>query len=215
MCETSHRQCFCFCFLFAAFLLVQLISCGSNDGEGADSDGAAEEQVREALSSGSLGVQLFRRGSRGRRRTWRHRRSSCDLGDGRPRGPRHPQGQTVPGPEGKQERRVVKSGHAPRRRFAFTFDPSGFCVSQVYVHCGGQERAGVVEQHNHVDNEVSIFLQQLNQRVHRKLEDVWLSPSGSVARSASSSIDVPKRSGCVLVKASRSLESSQLGSDLV
>ncbi|XP_017331774.1 zinc finger protein 395a isoform X2 [Ictalurus punctatus] len=65
---------------------------------------------------------------------------------------------------------------------------------RVYVHCGGQERAGAVEQHNHVDNEVSIFIQQLNQRVHRKLEDVWLSPSGVLAHPVSLSIDVPKRS---------------------
>ncbi|GAA6088052.1 zinc finger protein 395a isoform X1 [Tachysurus ichikawai] len=67
---------------------------------------------------------------------------------------------------------------------------------RVYVHCGGQERPGVVEQHNHVDNEVSIFLQQLNQSVHRKLEDVWLSSAGGGggAHSVSSSIDVPKRS---------------------
>lgn len=81
------------------------------------------------------------------------------------------------------------------------------------MHCGGQEHAGVVEQHNHVDNEVSIFLQKLNQHVHRKLEDVWLSPSGSVAHSVSSSIDVPKRS--VIMKDFCLLESSQLGSDLL
>ncbi|KAF7704027.1 zinc finger protein 395a [Silurus meridionalis] len=65
---------------------------------------------------------------------------------------------------------------------------------RVYVHCGGKEHAGVVEQHNHVDNEVSIFVQQLSQSVHRKLEDVWLNPSGGVHHSVSSSIDVPKRS---------------------
>lgn len=65
---------------------------------------------------------------------------------------------------------------------------------RVYVQCGGQERVGAVEQHNHVDNEVSIFIQQLNQHVHRKLEDVWLSPAAAGARSVSSSIDVPKRS---------------------
>ncbi|XP_073682864.1 zinc finger protein 395a isoform X2 [Garra rufa] len=65
---------------------------------------------------------------------------------------------------------------------------------KVYVHCGGQECGGVVEQHNHVDNEVSIFLPQLNQHVHRKLEDVWTSPMSSSTSSVSSSIDVPKRS---------------------
>lgn len=65
---------------------------------------------------------------------------------------------------------------------------------KVYVHCGGQECGGVVEQHNHVDNEVSIFLPQLNQHVHRKLEDVWTSPTSSSTSSVSSSIDVPRRS---------------------
>ncbi|XP_026085563.1 zinc finger protein 395-like [Carassius auratus] len=65
---------------------------------------------------------------------------------------------------------------------------------KVYVHCGGQECGGVVEQHNHVDNEVSIFLPQLNQHVHRKLEDVWTSPTSSHTTSVSSSIDVPRRS---------------------
>ncbi|XP_057200542.1 zinc finger protein 395a isoform X2 [Triplophysa rosa] len=64
---------------------------------------------------------------------------------------------------------------------------------KVYVHCGGQECGGVVEQHNHVDNEVSIFLPQLNQHVHRKLEDVWTSPTSSPSTSVSSYIDVPKR----------------------
>ncbi|KAL0169169.1 hypothetical protein M9458_033765, partial [Cirrhinus mrigala] len=52
----------------------------------------------------------------------------------------------------------------------------------------------VVEQHNHVDNEVSIFLPQLNQHVHRKLEDVWTSPTSTSTSSVSSSIDVPRRS---------------------
>lgn len=68
-------------------------------------------------------------------------------------------------------------------------------VFQVYVHCGGQECGGVVEQHNHVDNEVSIFLPQLNQHVHRKLEDVWTNPTSSPNSSVSSSIDVPRRYG--------------------
>ncbi|XP_066531653.1 zinc finger protein 395a [Hoplias malabaricus] len=64
---------------------------------------------------------------------------------------------------------------------------------RVFVHCGGQECGGVVEQHNHVDNEVSIFIPQLNQHVHRKLEDVWMTPHASPPHSVSSSIDVPKR----------------------
>ncbi|TRY72953.1 hypothetical protein DNTS_010250 [Danionella cerebrum] len=65
---------------------------------------------------------------------------------------------------------------------------------KVYVHCGGQECGGVVQQHNHVDNEVSIFLPLLNQHVHRKLEDVWTSPTSDSTSSVSSSIDVPRRS---------------------
>lgn len=102
-----ERKCFSLCFVSAAFLLVQLISCKSNDGEGANSDGATEEQVREALSSGSIGVQLFSRGSHGRRRTGRHGRSSWDC-SGSPRCPWCPQGQTVSWAAGKQEE--VKSG---------------------------------------------------------------------------------------------------------
>uniref|UniRef100_A0AAY4A451 C2H2-type domain-containing protein n=1 Tax=Denticeps clupeoides TaxID=299321 RepID=A0AAY4A451_9TELE len=63
---------------------------------------------------------------------------------------------------------------------------------KVFVHCAGQECGGVVEQHNHVDNQVSIFLPQLNQHILRKLEDVWMSPSNP-PHSVSCSIDVPKR----------------------
>uniref|UniRef100_A0A8B9LGX8 Zinc finger protein 395a n=1 Tax=Astyanax mexicanus TaxID=7994 RepID=A0A8B9LGX8_ASTMX len=65
---------------------------------------------------------------------------------------------------------------------------------RVFVHCGGQECGGIVEQHNHVDNEVSIFIPQLNHHVHRKLEDVWMTSTASPPHSVSSSIDVPKRS---------------------
>ncbi|XP_030628156.1 zinc finger protein 395a isoform X2 [Chanos chanos] len=70
---------------------------------------------------------------------------------------------------------------------------------KVYVHCGGQECAGVVEQHNHVDNEVSILLPQLNQHIVRKLEDVWTiptapPPAANPPHSVSTSIDVPRRS---------------------
>ncbi|XP_012993091.2 zinc finger protein 395a [Esox lucius] len=77
---------------------------------------------------------------------------------------------------------------------------------KVYVLCGGRESMGVVEQHNHVDNEVSIRLQALGQHVLRKLEDVWTSPTtpppaahpptqdpGRPQR-VSSCIDVPRRS---------------------
>ncbi|MBN3296443.1 ZN395 protein, partial [Amia calva] len=66
---------------------------------------------------------------------------------------------------------------------------------KVFVSCCGQECAGVVEQHNHVDNEVSVFLPALAQHTLRKIEDVWLmssSPEPSQPRRVSSSIAVPK-----------------------
>ncbi|KPP74760.1 zinc finger protein 395a-like [Scleropages formosus] len=69
---------------------------------------------------------------------------------------------------------------------------------KVYLSAGGREVAGVVEQHNHVDNEVSVFLPLLEQHVLRKLEDVWTTPTAahtlapSLSRAVSSSIDVPK-----------------------
>ncbi|KAG5265368.1 hypothetical protein AALO_G00241630 [Alosa alosa] len=69
---------------------------------------------------------------------------------------------------------------------------------KVYVFCGGQECCGMVEQHNHVDNQVNIFLPQLNQHIVRKQEDVWTTPNPPLAshshptRSVSSCIDVPR-----------------------
>ncbi|KAK0141250.1 Zinc finger protein 395 [Merluccius polli] len=85
---------------------------------------------------------------------------------------------------------------------------------KVYVHCGHRECPGLVEQHNHVDNQVSVFLPDLGQHILRKTEDVWTSPSaqffpspspststcptsanpGERARAVSSCIDVPRRS---------------------
>ncbi|XP_063039915.1 zinc finger protein 395a [Engraulis encrasicolus] len=71
---------------------------------------------------------------------------------------------------------------------------------KVYVYSGGQECCGVVEQHNHVDNQVSIFLPHLSQHIVRKQEDVWTFPNPPLAtahhatRSVSSCIDVPKTS---------------------
>ncbi|MBN3325621.1 ZN395 protein, partial [Atractosteus spatula] len=66
---------------------------------------------------------------------------------------------------------------------------------KVFVNCCGQEYAGVVEQHNHVDNEVSVFLPELNQHTLRKIEDVWLRRSMGetpLPHPVSSSIDVPR-----------------------
>ncbi|XP_040204056.1 zinc finger protein 395 isoform X1 [Rana temporaria] len=84
---------------------------------------------------------------------------------------------------------------------------------KVYITHNGKEWVGLVEQHNHVDDEVKIFVLELGLHLCRKTEDVRLvetpratsmpmeqtlstSPAGpaSVAqRSVSCSIDVPKR----------------------
>ncbi|CAL8403706.1 unnamed protein product [Boreogadus saida] len=80
---------------------------------------------------------------------------------------------------------------------------------KVYVHCGSRECPGVVEQHNHMDNQVSVFLPDQARHILRKTEDVWTSPSahlvpspspspgpahpGDGARTVSSCIDVPRR----------------------
>ncbi|XP_031644195.1 zinc finger protein 395 isoform X1 [Oncorhynchus kisutch] len=58
-------------------------------------------------------------------------------------------------------------------RFNYKLHPG----QKVYVLCGGRECTGVVEQHNHVDNEVAILLPALGQHVLRKLQDVWTSPT--------------------------------------
>ncbi|XP_023681101.1 zinc finger protein 395a [Paramormyrops kingsleyae] len=68
---------------------------------------------------------------------------------------------------------------------------------KVYLMCGGREVAGLVDQHNHVDNEVSVFLPQLGQHFLRKTEDVWTTPmfqpqAAAPSHPVSSSIDVPK-----------------------
>ncbi|XP_073529971.1 zinc finger protein 395 [Phyllobates terribilis] len=83
---------------------------------------------------------------------------------------------------------------------------------KVYITHNGQECAGLVEQHNHVDDEVKIFAFDLGLHLCRKTEDVRLAetpksmsvlpmeqvvscgPSSSAAqRMVSRSIDVPKR----------------------
>ncbi|XP_043917800.1 zinc finger protein 395 isoform X3 [Protopterus annectens] len=86
---------------------------------------------------------------------------------------------------------------------------------KVYITYNGQELSGVVEQHNHVDDEVTVFVPQLGDRTCRKFEDVRLTemqrpsvlcrheshrPSNTTSvivgpqnRSTSSNIDVPKR----------------------
>ncbi|XP_046887544.1 zinc finger protein 395a isoform X1 [Hypomesus transpacificus] len=74
---------------------------------------------------------------------------------------------------------------------------------KVYVICGGQECCGVVQQHNHMDNQVSILLPALGQHILRKVEDVWTTPSTpppppttpstvSSPLTVSSCIDVPR-----------------------
>ncbi|KAL0969335.1 hypothetical protein UPYG_G00225730 [Umbra pygmaea] len=89
-------------------------------------------------------------------------------------------------------------GPPPLSRFNNKLHPG----QKVYVVCGGRECPGVVEQHNHVDNEVAILLPTLGQHVLRKLEDVWTSPNvlpppaaiqgtGRPAQ-VSSCIDVPR-----------------------
>ncbi|CAI9563360.1 unnamed protein product [Staurois parvus] len=84
---------------------------------------------------------------------------------------------------------------------------------KVYITHNGKEWVGLVEQHNHVDDEVKIFVLELGLHLCRKTEDVRLvetpkamgilmeqtlstSPAGPInvaQRSVSRSIDVPKR----------------------
>ncbi|KAM5165507.1 zinc finger protein 395 [Mantella aurantiaca] len=84
---------------------------------------------------------------------------------------------------------------------------------KVYITHNGMERVGLVEQHNHVDDEVKIFVLELGLHLCRKTEDVRLvetpkamsmpmeqtlpacplGPANVAQRSVSCSIDVPKR----------------------
>ncbi|KAJ7989144.1 hypothetical protein DPEC_G00316470 [Dallia pectoralis] len=117
----------------------------------------------------------------------------CLVDTGGPRDPQKGVG-TLMGPPGPQ----------PLSRFCNKLYPG----QKIYVLCGGRESVGVVEQHNHVDNEVSILVPALGQHVLRKIEDVWTSPTfapppvtaptatqdpGRPQR-VSSCIDVPRRS---------------------
>ncbi|KAM8954173.1 zinc finger protein 395 [Pelodytes ibericus] len=84
---------------------------------------------------------------------------------------------------------------------------------KVYITHNGRECAGLVEQHNHVDDEVKLFVFELGLHLCRKMEDVRLAEAHKVpaypmeqvhpislgttpspnSRSVSRSIDVPKR----------------------
>ncbi|XP_056419779.1 zinc finger protein 395 [Hyla sarda] len=79
---------------------------------------------------------------------------------------------------------------------------------KVYITHNGKECAGLVEQHNHVDDEVKVFVFELGLHLCRKTEDVRLAetpktmnipmeqvmcPSPAAQRMVSRSIDVPKR----------------------
>lgn len=84
---------------------------------------------------------------------------------------------------------------------------------KVYITHNGKERVGLVEQHNHIDDEVKVFVLELGLHLCRKTEDVRLAeapktmnvpmehtpatstvgPNNVAQRSVSRSIDVPKR----------------------
>ncbi|KAE8605519.1 hypothetical protein XENTR_v10015183 [Xenopus tropicalis] len=99
------------------------------------------------------------------------------------------------------------SGISPISRFKL------YPGQKVYITHNGREYVGAVEQHNHVDDEVKLFVFELGLHLCRKMEDVRLaethkpmsspteqtlptSPgatSTTAQRSVSRSIDVPKR----------------------
>ncbi|XP_030066513.1 zinc finger protein 395-like [Microcaecilia unicolor] len=78
---------------------------------------------------------------------------------------------------------------------------------KVYIMHNGHKCHGLVEQHNPMNDEVTVFLPEQGLRTSRKMEDVRLAeislptaseyntpdPSEAASRSVSSSIDVPKR----------------------
>ncbi|KAM4694996.1 zinc finger protein 395 isoform 2-T2 [Discoglossus pictus] len=94
-------------------------------------------------------------------------------------------------------------GNLPMSRFKL------YPGQKVYITHNGKEYAGLVEQHNHVDDEVKVYVFELGLHLCRKMEDVRLAetqrnmgfpmeqapPTSPTAtsRSVSCSIDVPKR----------------------
>ncbi|KAG7465768.1 hypothetical protein MATL_G00157040 [Megalops atlanticus] len=116
-------------------------------------------------------------------------------------GKRSPMGALVAAPcsltDGLLENGTAGSGNMPGSGFQNHGRVKLHSGQKVYVNCGGQECVGVVEQHNHVDNEVSVYLPRLDQHTLRKAEDVWTTPTTPPApvsepRPVSSNIDVPK-----------------------
>ncbi|KAM4772505.1 zinc finger protein 395 [Rhinophrynus dorsalis] len=98
-------------------------------------------------------------------------------------------------------------GNFPSSRFKL------YPGQKVYITHNGKECAGLVEQHNHVDDEVKLFVFELGLHLCRKMEDVRLAETpkamgfpveqtlptspgaapSTAQRSVSRSIDVPKR----------------------
>ncbi|XP_075057264.1 zinc finger protein 395 [Mixophyes fleayi] len=105
------------------------------------------------------------------------------------------------------EESTCSATHSPINRFKL------YPGQKVFITHNGKESAGLVEQHNHVDDEVKLFVFELGLHLCRKIEDVRLaethktmslpmeqtlssSPvasSSAAQRSVSRSIDVPKR----------------------
>ncbi|KAM4602893.1 zinc finger protein 395a isoform 2-T2 [Polymixia lowei] len=111
------------------------------------------------------------------------------------------EGHLDPGMNGDQDGGVatitMATGPGPQATGKIKLHPG----QKVYLQCGGRECSGVVEQHNHIDNQVSVLLPALRQHVLRKTEDVWTSsPSSSSSapllsgrvHPVSSCIDVPR-----------------------
>ncbi|XP_056134563.1 zinc finger protein 395a isoform X2 [Lampris incognitus] len=88
-------------------------------------------------------------------------------------------------PEGCVASVAMAMGPGPQAVGRIKLNPG----QKVYLLCRGHEHAGVVEQHNHVDDQVSIFLPILGQHVVRKTEDVRTSPSTPPLSSSLSSTD--------------------------
>ncbi|XP_063771114.1 zinc finger protein 395 isoform X2 [Pseudophryne corroboree] len=105
------------------------------------------------------------------------------------------------------EENTCSSTHSPTSRFKL--HPG----QKVFITHNGKESVGLVEQHNHVDDEVKLFAFELGLHLCRKIADVRLAeaprsmslpmeqalssssgaPSNAAQRLVSRSIDVPKR----------------------